>query len=87
MIETPIALPMLRNRLSSDVPSVRSAVGSVAKAMTCKGMNTKPSPAPWMTVLRIISHSDTSGVHAVCPQSEQHEQPDAYRHQLARVHA
>ena len=44
-------MPMLRNRLSSAVPSVRSVGSSVAKAITCNGRNTKPKPTPWMMAL------------------------------------
>ena len=37
--DTPIAAPILRSRLNSDAPSVRSAGGNVAKASTCSGVN------------------------------------------------
>ncbi len=63
--EIPIALPTLRNRLSSAVPSVRSAGSSVAKAITCSGMNTNPRPAPCRMVLTTMVVSDTAGVQSV----------------------
>ena len=48
-----------RRRVGAQVGS------SVAKAITCSGMNTKPSPAPWTTVLPITVQRSTSGVQPV----------------------
>ena len=68
--DTPIAAPILRSRLNSDAPSVRSAGSNVAKASTCNGVNTRPRPAPWMTIATMISYCDTSGVQPVICQND-----------------
>ena len=70
--DTPIAAPMLRNRLNSDAPSVRSAGSSVANASTCNGVNTSPRPAPCTTIVSDQLVRDTSGVQPVMIQNDQH---------------
>ena len=64
--ETPTALPTLRMSESSEVASVRKSGASVAKAMTCRGMKTKPRPAPMIIVLMMMVQLSMSGVHSVC---------------------
>ena len=70
--DTPIAAPMLRPRLNSAAPSVRRLGASVAKASTCSGVNTRPSPAPCTAMVMTSSCTDTSGVQPVITQNDQH---------------
>ena len=48
-IEMPTDEPMLRISVHSAAPSVRNALGSVAKATVLSGTKTKPRPTPWTT--------------------------------------
>ena len=68
--ETPIAAPMLRTRLNSEAPSVRRLGASVANASICSGVNTRPSPAPWIDDGDDQSRCDTSGVQPVIIQND-----------------
>ena len=52
-------------RLIAAAPSPLSAGFKVAKAMSCKGMNTRPMPAPWTTITVMIQPLETSGVHSI----------------------
>ena len=71
-MDTPTAAPILRDRLNSDAPSVRSSGDSVVNASSCSGVKTRPSPAPWMMIAVMISRWETSGVHPVMRQNDVH---------------
>ena len=79
--------PMLRIRLYSAVPWVRSLPGSVAKVMVESGTNMKPSPMPCRMPVRISVHCETSGVKPVISHSTAGGQQQADGQQDARIDA
>ena len=53
--DTPMLMPMLRIRLYSEVPSLRSVGASVENVTVDSGTNRKPSPRPWTMPVRTMS--------------------------------
>ena len=58
--EMPTEPPMLRDRLSSAAPVVRSRGASVSNASVCSGTKIRPSPRPWTTPLTITGRDGWS---------------------------
>ena len=68
--EIPAEAPSERNRFKRLDPSVRSAGLRVAKALTCKGMKTRPMPSPCNNPLTITCISSTASDQCAICHSE-----------------